>query len=132
VEPAAPIAKAPATAPRPAEPAPSADEREAQRAEERAQRVARMTEQFNTRLMERDANGDGLLTKDEIAGPMQRGFERMDANGDGALDAAEREAMVKDMTDRMAEFSRNWGRGPGGGRRPGGPGGPGGNNRRRD
>jgi hypothetical protein len=95
-----------------------------------AQRVAQMTEQFNTRMMENDANGDGLITKDEMAGPMQRGFDRMDSNGDGAIDATEREVMIKNMADRMSQFNPGQGRGPGG---PGGPGGRrGGNDRRRD
>jgi hypothetical protein len=131
VKPPAPIAKAPPAAPPPATPAPSTGERDAKRAEEQAQRVAQMTEQFNTRMMERDANGDGLLTKDEMSGPMERGFDRMDGNGDGAIDATEREAMIKNMADRMSQFTRGMGRGPGG---PGGPGGRGrgGNDRGRD
>ena len=122
VQPEAPVAKAPPST----TPAPSEEERQAQRAEAMAQRVAQMTEQFNTRMMERDANGDGLLTKDEMSGPMQRGFERMDGNGDGAIDATEREAMIKGMADRMSQFTRGMGRGPGG------PGGRGGNGRTRD
>lgn len=128
VQPEAPVAKAPPST----TPAPSEEERQAQRAEAMAQRVAQMTEQFNNRMMENDANGDGLLTKDEMSGPMQRGFERMDSNGDGAIDATEREAMIKGMADRMAQFTRDRGRGPS--RGPGGPGGPrrGGSDRRRD
>ena len=126
--PPAPIAKAPPAAPPSTTPAPSTAERDAKRAEEQAQRVAKMTEQFNTRMMERDANGDGLLTKDEMEGPMQRGFERMDSNGDGAIDASEREAMIKNMADRMSQFNRGIGRGPGG---PGGRG-RGGSDRGRD
>ncbi len=126
----APIAKTPPTAPPSTTPAPSEEERQAQRAEAMAQRVAQMTEQFNTRMMENDANGDGLITKDEMAGPMQRGFDRMDSNGDGAIDTTEREAMIKNMADRMSQFNPGQGRGPGG---PGGPGGRrGGNDRRRD
>jgi hypothetical protein len=55
----------------------------------------------------------------------------MDGNGDGAIDATEREAMIKNMADRMSQFTRGMGRGPGG---PGGPGGRGrgGNDRGRD
>jgi type IV secretory pathway VirB10-like protein len=126
VQPEAPVAKTPPAAPPATTPAPSEEERRAQRAEAMAQRVAQMTEQFNTRMMENDANGDGLLTKDEMSGPMQRGFERMDGNGDGAIDATEREAMIKGMADRMSQFTRGMGRGPGG------PGGRGGNGRTRD
>ena len=128
VEPQAPVAKAPPAAPPSTVPAPSTEERDAKRAEEQAQRVAQMTEQFNTRMMERDANGDGLLTKDEMEGPMQRGFDRMDSNSDGAIDAAEREVMIKNMADRMSQFNRVLGPGPGG---PGGRG-RGGNDRRRE
>jgi hypothetical protein len=129
VQPQAPIAKTPPAVAPSATTAPSDEERQAQRAEAMAQRVAQMTEQINTRMMENDANGDGLLTKDEMAGPMQRGFERMDGNGDGAIDATEREAMIKGMADRMSQFTRDRGRGQG--RGPGGPG-RGGNDRRRD
>jgi hypothetical protein len=50
---------------------------------------------------------------------MQRGLERMDSNGDGTIDATEREAMIKEMTDRMTGLNRGLGLGPGG---PGGPG----------
>lgn len=124
-----PIAKAPPAAPPSTTPAPSREELEAKRAEALAKRVAQMTEEFNTRMTEQDANGDGLLTKDEMAGPMQRGFERLDSNGDGAIDATEREAMIKDMADRMSQFNRGLERGRGG---PGGPGGRGGIDRRRD
>jgi hypothetical protein len=127
--PPAAAAEVPPAAPPSSTPEPSAEEREARRAEDRAERIARMTVQFTARLMERDANGDGLLTKDELDGPMQRGFERMDINGDGVIDATEREAMIKNMADRMSQFNRGGGRGPG--RGPGDRG-RGGNDRRRD
>ena len=47
-------------------------------------------EQFIARMMERDANGDGKLSRSELDGPFaDRMFESGDANGDGFLDAAE-------------------------------------------
>ncbi|WP_193212292.1 hypothetical protein [Luteolibacter marinus] len=90
----------------PAAPAMTAEEREARRAEQREQRIARMTEQVTARLKERDTNGDGMLAKDEVSGRMGRGFDRADTNGDGMLDAAEQEAMIQSMTERMADFDR--------------------------
>lgn len=39
-----------------------------------------------------DANGDGIVTKDEMQAHSAQMFTRMDANGDGKLDAADREA----------------------------------------
>jgi len=53
-------------------------------------------------LMERDADGDGKLSVDELPEPMRQRFERMDGNADGFLDQAEVDAM------------RQSGRGPGG------------------
>lgn len=47
-------------------------------------------EQFIARMMERDANGDGKLSRSELEGPLaDRLFESGDANGDGFLDSAE-------------------------------------------
>lgn len=47
-------------------------------------------EQFIARMMERDANGDGKLSRSELDGPFaERLFESGDANGDGFLDSAE-------------------------------------------
>jgi len=74
---------------------------------------------FVARLMENDKNKDGKLTRDELPEPMQRMFERGDANGDGAMDKAEIEAMAQ----RMRQFQDGGRGGPGG---PGGQGGFGG------
>ena len=44
-------------------------------------------------LMERDADGDGKLSVEELPEPMRQRFERMDGNADGFLDQAEVDAM---------------------------------------
>lgn len=36
-----------------------------------------------------DKNGDGLITKDEVSGPMKTYFDKLDVNGDGSIDQAE-------------------------------------------
>jgi HlyD family secretion protein len=36
-----------------------------------------------------DKNGDGLITKDEVSGPMVNYFDKLDENGDGSIDQAE-------------------------------------------
>lgn len=49
--------------------------------------------QMIERLMQQDANGDGKLSREEVAGgPGERMFERADTNKDGYLDRAELEA----------------------------------------
>ena len=90
--------------------------REARRVEQRAQRVAQVSEQMTVRLKERDANGDGILEPAEVSERMQRGFSRADTNGDGSLDTAEQEAMIRNMADRVGDGdgrARRDGRGPG-------------------
>ena len=44
-------------------------------------------------LMRRDADGDGMLSIEEIPTQMARRFEQLDTNGDGLLDQAELSAM---------------------------------------
>lgn len=101
-------------------------EREARRAEQREQRVAQFTEQMTTRLKEQDADGDGLLSKEEVSGRMQRRFDSADADGDGYLDSSEQETMIQETTERMSNFNRDrGGRGFGGGGRGFGGGGQG-------
>ena len=64
------------------------------------------------RLFERDADGDGKLSAEELPEPLQDRLERLDANGDGLLDREE-----------LAQARRRRGqRGPGPG--PGRPHGP--------
>lgn len=67
------------------------------------------------RLLSMDADGDGLLTAEELPEPMRARFDRMDADSDGYLDPKEIEAMA-------ARRPGGPGGGPGG-RGPGGPGG---------
>ena len=71
---------------------------------------------MSQRMLEMDRNKDGKLTSDEIPERMQRFIERMDADGDGAVDKAEMDAFQQEMRQRFEE-----GRGPG----PEGRGGPG-------
>ncbi|MDB2525799.1 hypothetical protein N9X53_03840 [Mariniblastus sp.] len=49
------------------------------------------------RLKSMDTNGDGILTKDEIPGMMQRIIDRADTNLDGALDNEEIEAFTQQL-----------------------------------
>ena len=93
------------------EPSPEREEQEAKRAEERAERMARFMEQVGSRIMQRDTNKDGLLSKDEIPGPMSRRFEDVDSDGDGFLDADEQKAMLDGLSERMSQFSGGRGRG---------------------
>jgi Ca2+-binding EF-hand superfamily protein len=48
------------------------------------------------RFQKKDANKDGMLTKDEVHGRMQGMIERADTNKDGKLTVAEFEAKVRD------------------------------------
>ena len=97
-----------------------AERRKARESEDQAERVTRITEQISARLKERDTNGDGLLSKDEVSGPFSGGFDDVDTNGDGQLDDAEQAAMIQELSDRMRSFGDRGrqGRGgpPGGGR----------------
>ncbi|NIZ10134.1 EF-hand domain-containing protein [Pseudooceanicola sp. HF7] len=71
----------------------------AMRAEREAQRDARRAKHF---LAERDADGDGLLSIDEMAPKGARAekmFGRVDRDGDGVISAEEFQA----MQDRFAE-----------------------------
>jgi hypothetical protein len=98
-----------------------AERREARESGEQAERVARITEQISIRLKEQDANGDGLLSKDEIPGPFAGGFDEVDTNKDGQLDEVEQAAMIQGLTEMMSSFGNRSRRGrgsdgPGGGR----------------
>jgi hypothetical protein len=52
---------------------------------------------FAQRLMARDANGDGQVTKEELPKSMQFLIPRGDLNHDGALDAKEAEHLAKKL-----------------------------------
>lgn len=67
---------------------------------------------FVSRLMERDANKDGLLQKGEMSERMAGLFDRADANGDGSLDPSE----IETMSRNFGGGGRRGGRGEGGGR----------------
>lgn len=49
-----------------------------------------------------DTNGDGQLSLGEMTAQAMTRFDRMDANKDGAIDAAERTAMRDQMKERRA------------------------------
>ena len=82
------------------------EEEQARREAQRADRVARMAEQFTARLKEMDANGDGFLAKDEISGPLERRFADADTNSDGFLDSTEQQAIFENLANRIGEASR--------------------------
>jgi len=54
------------------------------------------------RMMSRDANGDGKLSRDELPTRVQRRFDRMDTNGDGFVDQAE----LKETAQRIRSQRR--------------------------
>ena len=54
-------------------------------------------------LRQFDANNDGKVTRDEFIKPSEAQFERMDSNHDGAVDAAELDAMKAQMMQRMQQ-----------------------------
>ena len=81
-----------------------AERRNARETEERAERLARITDQISVRLKERDTNGDGLLSREEVAGPFSGRFDDVDTNGDGQLDDAEQAAMIQELSERMRSF----------------------------
>jgi hypothetical protein len=66
-----------------------------------------------SRMMRWDADEDGRISRDELPEPMRERFDRMDINGDGAIDAEEMKAL--DQRRRGAQ------RGPRGQRPPGEP-----------
>lgn len=92
-------------------------------AELEAHMSARMAERIGTMAAERiasqDANGDGQLSVEELMMPPMpaRMFERLDADGDGAVSQAEFDAAREQMQDRGGRGDgpgRGEGRGHGG------------------
>ena len=70
-------------------------------------------------IAEKDTDGDGKLSKDEMGSPWNRFFDRVDTNSDGFVDESEADASVKRMKQMM---QGGGGRPGGGGGRPGGGG----------
>jgi len=70
---------------------------------------------FTDRVMQRDADGDGKVSKEE-AGPMSRMFGRLDGDGDGFVTKEELEAMAQQFQGGGRGGSRRGGGGGGGGR----------------
>jgi Ca2+-binding EF-hand superfamily protein len=63
------------------------------------------------RLLERlDSNGDGSVSKDEIAAVRERLFARFDLNGDGTVDDTEIEARRNAIMDRAVAGQARLGR----------------------
>lgn len=92
-------------------------ERLARMAKAREERAAQMSAAMTERYKQQDANGDGLLAKDEVSGRMQQRFTEADKNGDGFLDASEQQAMIQSVARRMSEgggMRRGGNRGGGG------------------
>lgn len=54
-------------------------------------------------LYRMDADGDGKVTKDEFMQGHEVMFEKIDQNGDGVIDPAERDAHMKHMRGFMKE-----------------------------
>ena len=76
---------------------------------------------MSERILEMDKNKDGKLTSDEVPERMQGFIDRMDTNGDGAVDKAEMEAFQQEMQRRFQEGGDRGGRGGPGGPGRGGP-----------
>lgn len=58
-------------------------------------------DQWISRMMQRDADGDGKLSKAEMADtPLAANFDRMDTNSDGFIDRAEIETMLAERANR--------------------------------
>jgi Ca2+-binding EF-hand superfamily protein len=64
---------------------------------------------FVERIMSRDADGDGKVTKDELPDRAQQMFDRADRNEDGVLEEGELRQAAQWMRRRLGEGG---GRGP--------------------
>jgi hypothetical protein len=71
------------------------DEERAAARERRADRRAQEDGPGNRPPPFKDANGDGVISQDELPPRAREHFARIDANGDGVIDATELEAMRK-------------------------------------
>ena len=62
------------------------------------------------RLLEADANKDGVITLDEVLATATKRFEQLDRNKDGVVDKADFEAMHKDMVAyQVQRFMHDYG-----------------------
>ncbi len=78
-------------------------------AQDRPERkAAALTDQWIRQL---DSDGDGMLTRSEARGPMQRFFDRNDGDGNGKLDEKELRSLAERLTDRAATNRREPGAG---------------------
>ena len=55
------------------------------------------------RIMQLDANGDGKISAEEARGPVKGRFEKLDADGNGALDKAELQRAAERLSRAAAE-----------------------------
>jgi Ca2+-binding EF-hand superfamily protein len=69
-------------------------------------------ERMSQMLMQGDRNGDGLLTPDEVSPQARRMLQGADTNGDGAIDAQERQAAMLRASERMGRGRGDGPRGP--------------------
>ncbi len=72
------------------------------------------------RMAELDRNGDGKIQRNEVPEPMQRFFDRVDGNKDGAIDEKEIESFFSNRRRGNQGGENRSGRGQGGGNRGGG------------
>jgi len=61
-----------------------------------------------TFLKNLDRDGNGAVNRDEFTQPAIESFKRMDANGDGLVDAAEARVFFDQMQQQMQERMRQW------------------------
>jgi len=55
-----------------------------------------------------DANGDGVITKEEFLAVAEERFEKMDENGDGEVSKEEAGEVRESFKDKMKEKREKW------------------------
>ena len=73
----------------------------------------RMGIDMSEKIAEKDANGDGLLSMDEVGGMPEQMFNKIDANGDGQLEEKELNDFVAKMKERAQQADGQSGKGKG-------------------